>query len=130
MAPHTTVSYNKAPSLTVCKNILGTSLHYSYFASLTTFNYNIFLALISTIHIWHLLQLLVIIFLGTSLHYSYLATVTSVADPYHFDMDPDPDPGCEKICSGSGSRVNFDLDTDPDPGKNDTDPDPDPAKRA
>ena len=128
MAPHTTVSYNKAPSLTVCKNILGTSLHYSYFASLTTFSYNIFLALISTIHIWHLLQLLVIIFLGTSLHYSYLAPVTSVADPYHFDMDPDP--GCEKICSVSGSRVNFDLDTDPDPGKNDTDPDPDPAKRA
>ena len=88
------------------------------------------MALLSTIHIWHLLQLLVIIFLGTSLHYSYLAPVTSVADPYHFDMDPDPDPGCEKICSGSGSKVNFDLDTDPDIGKNYTDPDPDPAKRA
>ena len=48
---------------------------------------------------------------------------SSVADPYHFNMDPDP--GCEKICYGS--RANFD--TDPDPGKNDTDPDPDPAKK-
>ena len=49
---------------------------------------------------------------------------SSVADPYHFDMDPDPnpDPGCEKICYESGSRVNFD--TDPNPGKNYTDPDP------
>ena len=45
---------------------------------------------------------------------------SSVADPYHLDMDPDP--GSEKICYRSGSRANFD--TDPDSGKNDTDPEP------
>ena len=47
---------------------------------------------------------------------------TSVADPYHFDMDPDP--GCEKIHYGSESRSRANFDTDLDPGKNDTDPDP------
>ena len=87
-----------APSSTVCNNILGTSLHYTCLAPLTTFHYNIFwhfsplfifgtfhncllqyfLALIYNIHIWHQQQLLVILILSTSLHYSYLAPVTTV----------------------------------------------------